>query len=176
MKGMLDASGEAILAVDDTLAICYCNKKGQSTLFGNSEAAQTFHTLPKELASAIYGRLKGKREHASGKLQLPFSHGEHLYATYTLPGPIVVIKLWDPSDGIEIGAGGDAQRLLRRLGRQLSNELRNSLTSITTCSQLLALNDGVPEDLKGMGRVMQHDVYRLGRLAENLFILSRPRL
>jgi signal transduction histidine kinase len=175
-KGMLDASGEAIIAVDDTLAICYCNKKAQATLFGNAEAPQSFHTLPKELASAIYGRLKGKREHASGKVQLPFSHGEHVFATYALPGPVVVAKLWDPSDGIEIGAGGDAQRLLRRLGRQLSNELRNSLTSIMTCSQLLAQNDGVPEDLKGMGKVMQNDVQRLSRLAENLFILSRPRL
>jgi signal transduction histidine kinase len=176
MRGMLDASGEAVVAVDGSLEIQYCNAKAQATLFGDSGAPNTFHALPRELASAIYASLKGRRERISGKLQLAASHGEHVFAVYLVPGPIAVARLWEPNDGTEIGVAGDAQRLLRRLGRQLSNELRNSLTSITTCSQLLAQNPSVPEDLKGMGAIMRNDIQRLSRLAESLFILSRARM
>ena len=176
LRAMLDSSGEAVVAVDDSLAIRYCNQRAQSVLFGGSGKQPNFHSLPRELASAIYTTLKRKRGRVTGRLELSNPTEKYSYSTHLLAGPVVVAKLSEPVDWNDAGGGLDGQRLLRRLGRQLSNELRNGLTSVTTCTQLLTLNGTAPAELKEMGEIMRKDMQRLGRLADNLYLLSRTRL
>jgi two-component system sensor histidine kinase FlrB len=176
LRAMLDSSGEAVVAVDDALAIRYCNSRAQAVLFGGPGKQPIFHGLPRELASAIYTTLKRKRGRVSGRLELSNPPEKYAYATHLLAGPVVVAKLSEPTDWIDAGGGADGQRLLRRLGRQLSNELRNGLTSVTTCAQLLTLNGAAPAEIKEMGDIMRKDMQRLGRLADNLYMLSRTRL
>ncbi len=175
LKAMLDASGEAVIAVDDTLAIRYCNSRAQTVLFGGVGRQPSFHGLPKELASAIYTTLKRKKGRVTGRLEISSPAEKYAYATHLLAGPLVIAKVSVPTALSEFNGGSDSQRLIRRIGRQLSNELRNGLTSITTCSQLLSLNGTVPAEIKEMGAIMRKDMQRLGRLADNLYILSRTR-
>ena len=176
LRAMLDASGEAVIAVDDALEVKYCNKSALALLFGGAESKPSFHGLPRELASAIYATRKGKKERVVGRLQVPGASEIRSFSTHILAGAVVLAKMAGQGDRIDAEGAGDAQRLLRRLGRQLSNELRNGLTSVTTCAQLLAQNASAPADIKEMGEIMRRDVQRLGRLADNLFILSRSHL
>lgn len=176
LRVMLDAPGEAVIAVDDALAIRYCNARAQSVLFGGRAKSPSFHGLPRELASAIYTTLKKKRGRVTGKLELSSPPEKFAYSTDLLPGPVVIAKLSDRTEGIDAANGAEGQRLLRRLGRQLSNELKNGLTSVTTCAQLLAMKRSAPNELKEMGDIMSKDVHRLGRLSDNLYILSKARL
>ena len=173
---MLDAPGEAVIAVDDALAIRYCNARAQAVLFGGRAKSPSFHGLPRELASAIYTTLKKKRGRVTGKLELSSPPEKFAYSTDLLPGPVVIAKLSDRTEGIDAANGAEGQRLLRRVGRQLSNELKNGLTSVTTCAQLLAMKRSAPNELKEMGDIMSKDVHRLGRLSDNLYILSKARL
>ena len=176
LRAMLDASGEAVIAVDDALAIRYANNRARAVLFGGAGKQPSFHGLPRELASAIYTTLKRKKGRITGRLELSNPPEKYSYTTHLLAGPVVIAKLSEPTDWIDSSAGTDGQRLIRRLGRQLSNELRNGLTSVTTCTQLLAMNRSAPPDLKEMGEIMRKDMLRLGRLADNLYLLSRARL
>ncbi len=176
LRVMLDAPGEAVIAVDDALAIRYCNARAQTVLFGGRAKSPSFHGLPRELASAIYTTLKKKRGRVTGKLELSNPPEKFAYSTDLLPGPVVIAKLSDRTEGIDAAAGAEGQRLLRRVGRQLSNELKNGLTSVTTCAQLLAMKRSAPNELKEMGDIMSKDVHRLGRLSDNLYILSKARL
>jgi nitrogen-specific signal transduction histidine kinase len=175
LKSMLDASGEAVIAVDETLAIRYCNSRAQSVLFGGVGRQPSFHGLPKELASAIYTTLKRKKGRVTGRLEVSSPTEKYAYATHLVAGPLVIAKISVPA-ALSDANGSDGQRLIRRIGRQLSNELRNGLTSITTCTQLLGLNGTAPPEFREMGAVMKRDMQRLGRLAENLYLLSRTRL
>jgi two-component system sensor histidine kinase FlrB len=176
LRGMLDATGEAVIAIDDALEVKYCNKRARALLFGGAEGKPSFHDLPRELASAIYATRKGKKERVVGRLQVKGASEIRSYSTNILPGSVVIAKIAEQGDRIDAEGAGDAQRLMRRLGRQLSNELRNGLTSVTTCAQLLAQNAAAPSDIKEMGEIMRRDVQRLGRLADNLFILSRSHM
>jgi len=176
LRAMLDSSGEAVIAVDDALAIKFCNGRAQELLFGGASKHPSFHGLPRELASAIYTTLKRKRGRVTGKLELSTPPEKYAYSTDLLPGPVVVAKLSGRTEGIEASGGAEGQRLLRRLGRQLSNELKNGLTSVTTCTQLLTLKGSSLGEIKEMGEIMGKDVSRLGRLADNLYMLSRARL
>jgi len=176
LRAMLDSSGEAVIAVDDALAIKYCNGRARMLLFGGTGKPPIFHGLPRELASAIYTTLKRKRGRVTGKLELSTPPEKFAYSTNLLPGPVVVAKLSERAEGTDVGGGPEGQRLLRRLGRQLSNELKNGLTSVTTCTQLLTLKGSSLTEIKEMSEIMGKDVLRLGRLADNLYLLSRARL
>jgi nitrogen-specific signal transduction histidine kinase len=175
LHSMLDASGEAVIAVDETLAIRYCNSRAQTVLFGGVGRQPSFHGLPKELASAIYTTLKRKKGRVTGRLEISSSTEKYAYTTHLVAGPLVIAKVSVPA-ALGDATGTDGQRLIRRIGRQLSNELRNGLTSITTCTQLLGLNGTTPPEMREMGTVMKKDMLRLGRLADNLYLISRTRL
>ena len=100
--------------------------------------------------STRHSRGRGGGSRASWSFRAPPE--KFAYSTDLLPGPRRHRQVVGRTEGIEASGGAEGQRLLRRLGRQLSNELKNGLTSVTTCTQLLAMKGSAPGRNKGNGR------------------------
>ncbi len=69
----------------------------------------------------------------------------------------------------------EAARLIERLVRNLSHELKNPLTTIKGYAQLLALKSGDPASVEKSHRMIQEQVDRIDRMLQDLYTAFAPR-